>query len=884
MKDPQVSHREMVGAVAFAVRHFALSTRWETAAAEVLARLGEATESSRVYIFENTTDPSGRLCMDEAFEWVAPGIPTTIQVNDNHNWPYEEGYEHYVETLGTGGVLQRLSSEVEDLERADFEEEGILSTLFVPIFVADEWWGYMGFDDCVQERRWGELETEILRTAAAILGAAVRRQRLQDMLMEVQERFRLLVETVPAVLYIDEPGEEMTTSYVSPQLEPLLGITQNEWMRVADTWETNMHPDDRERTRTDWLQAMKSSEPFSQEYRMIHRVDGRVVWIRDDTTFLTDASGEIAKIQGLMYDITEQKRAESNLELAQQQYRALVEEIPAVVYLDPVDENESSIYVSPQVETILGVTPEEWLGNPTIWRELLHPDDVDDAFDRYERQVAAGEPIQGEYRMIRPDGRQVWIREEAVTLLNEDGEPYLTQGLMHDITASKEAEAQIAFLAYHDALTGLANRAMFEEMLEPALARARRNDLGVSVLFMDLDMFKPVNDTWGHDAGDELLQQVAERLLDSTRETDLVARQGGDEFLVLLSDLDLTTEPGGALEVAQLLAERIRRAMKVPFKLSAAEIQTSASIGVSIFPMDADDARSLLKNADSAMYESKKAKRGSVVVHEMTESESADRDLLVRSLRSAVKHKPWSLHYQPSVDMESGKITSVEALLRWKLTEGGFVPPGEFLPLAEEMGLIEIIGEWVFEEICRQQGEWLEKGIKLPIGFNLSLRQLWQRDLVQRLSVGMRASDLDPKDIIIEVSEATAMLDPARAKDVLIGLNEEGFRIAIDDFGAGYTPPDRIRGLPMDILKIDQPLIREVPDDPEVDSFIRSVVAFGADLGCQVHAEGVETETQRAFLVASGCTSGQGYLFSRPLPAQDLMQLLIDGGGSVPRG
>lgn len=822
--------------------------------------------------------------MDEAFEWVAPGIPTTIQVNDNHNWPYEEGYGHYVETLGSGSVLQRLSSEVEQLERKDFEEEGILSTLYVPIFVADEWWGYVGFDDCVQERRWGELETEILRTAAAILGAAIRRQRLQDMLMEVQERFRLLVETVPAVLYIDEPGEEMTTSYVSPQLEPLLGITQNEWMRVPDIWESNMHPDDVEKTIADWREAMRNAEAFSQEYRMIHRVDGRVIWIRDDTTFLTDASGEVTKIQGVMYDITEQKTAENNLEMAQQQYKALVEEIPAVVYLDPVDENESSIYVNPQVESILGVTPEEWLGNPTVWRELLHPDDMEEAFDRYERQVAAGEPIRGEYRVIRPDGRLVWIREEATTLLDEEGQPYVTQGLMHDITAAKEAEAQIAFLAYHDALTGLANRALFEEMLEPALARARRNDLGVAVLFMDLDSFKSVNDTWGHDAGDELLQQVAERLLDSTRETDLVARQGGDEFLILLSDLDLSADTAGALEVSQVLAERIRKAMRVPFKLSETEIQTSASIGVSIFPLDAADARSLLKNADSAMYESKKAHRGSVVIHETTESSSAERDSLMRSLRSAVKEKPWSLHYQPSVDMDSGRITSVEALLRWKLTEGGFVPPGEFLPLAEEMGLIEIIGEWVFEEICRQQAEWLEKGIKLPIGFNLSLRQLWQRDLVQRLSVGMRASGLDPKDIIIEVSESTAMLDPSRAKDVLVGLHEEGFRIAIDDFGAGYTPPDRIRGLPVDILKIDQPLIREVPDDPEVDSFIASVVAFGADLGCQVHAEGVETEAQRAFLISKGCVSGQGYLFSRPLPPVDLMQLLTEGGGLATPG
>lgn len=1013
MADPRARHGEMLSAVAYAVKRFALSSSWESAAADVLAELGRATASSRVYVFQNKTDDSGRLCMDEVFEWLAPGISGTIQMDDNHDWPYEDGYEYYSESLGSGGVIQRLASEVEHYERADFEDEGIRSTVFVPIFVADEWWGYMGFDDCVEERHWEEIEIQILRTAAETMGAVIQRQRLQDMLMEAQERFRVLVEKVPAVLYIDEPGDEMTTSYISPQVYPLLGITQNEWMRVADIWDSNIHPEDRDRTVAEYRAVMGSAEPFTQEYRMIRPTDGRVVWIRDDTTFLTNDEGEIVRIQGVMYDITvekeaeaevartraqyqnlveripvavytestdsdlanfymspqiqritghspsafedptfweahvheddrervleadrvslesgepfsveyrfitasggevwlreeavnvagpageelsfgviaditAQKTAEEQLSLAQERYRALVEEIPAIVYLDPIDPDEASIYVSPQVGSILGVTAEEWLSNPTIWRELLHPDDMEKAWETYEHQIEEGDRVRNEYRMVRKDnGAIVWIREEAATLRDERGEPYMTQGLMYDITASKEAEAQIAFLAYHDALTRLANRALFEEMLEPALARARRNDLGVAVLFMDLDRFKEVNDTWGHDAGDELLRQVAERLLDSTRETDLVARQGGDEFLVLLSDLDLTAAPGGALDISQALAERIRRAMKVPFRLAAAEVQTSASIGVSIFPFDAADGRTLLKNADSAMYESKKAQRGSVVMHPMTGTASVERDSLMRSLRSAVKEKPWTLHYQPSVELASGKITSVEALLRWKRTEGGFVPPGEFLPLAEEMGLIEIIGEWVFEEICRQHGEWMEHGVVLPVGFNLSLRQLWQKDLVPRLVVGLQTSGLNAKDIIIEVSESTAMMDPARAQIILTGLSEEGFRIAIDDFGAGYTPPEHIRGLPIDVLKIDQPLIREIPDDREVAAFIESVVAFGIDLGCRVHAEGVETEEQRAFLVEKGCGSGQGYLFSRPLPAAEMTELFERGDGFITFG
>lgn len=268
-------------------------------------------------------------------------------------------------------------------------------------------------------------------------------------------------------------------------------------------------------------------------------------------------------------------------------------------------------------------------------------------------------------------------------------------------------------------------------------------------------------------------------------------------------------------------------------------------------------------------------------MHARTGADPLVEDAMVWRLRRAVKEQAWDLHYQPVVHLRDGAIVGAEALLRWRRPEGGFVPPSDFIPLAEEMGLLEIIGEWVFEEICRQRTTWLRQGIDLTVGFNLSPRQLWQRDLVERLAMGLRSSGMDPADILIEVSESTAMTDPARTQRVLWALREEGFKIAIDDFGTGYSPVARIWHLPIDVLKIDQPLVRDLPDDAQVDSFVGAVIEFAREHGTVPHAEGIETPQQRAFLLEQGCEMGQGYLFSRPLPPEELTALWRKGEGRI---
>ena len=563
---------------------------------------------------------------------------------------------------------------------------------------------------------------------------------------------------------------------------------------------------------------------------------------------------------------------------AEAKYRALVEHIPAVVYLDPVDENSESIYVSPQVVELLGIGQDEWLTDPYAWRHHVHPEDIDRAWDEYQHAYNAHEPLNHEYRMVHEDGSVRWVLEQAYPIDDEQGRPWLIQGVIFDITERKLAEEQVAFLAYHDKLTGLPNRALFEEMLEAAIARARRHDLGVGVIYLDLDNFKLVNDSLGHHAGDELLKQLAERLRGCTRETDLVARQGGDEFLLLLADLERGMGPvagtDAGLLVAESVATRVHEALELPFDLGGVEFFTSASLGVSLFPQDATDAVSLLKNADTAMYQSKKAEPGGSVVFSSAGEDAVARLSLTTRLRRAVEHQHWVLHWQPVVDLEDGSVTGLEALIRWHDPTGGIVAPGEFIPIAEELGLIEAIGDWVIDELARQRKEWEMQGLDVRVGFNLSPRQLWSGHLAEKVMEKLTAAEVDPKDVVVEITESTAMADPDRTQRVLSDLHAWGLTLAIDDFGTGYSSLARLKHLPVDILKIDRSFIHGVDRDPDSGRMVEAMVQLAHGLGMTPLAEGIETPGELRFLRGIGCPRGQGFLFARPQPAEKIPSLL----------
>ncbi|GIU97969.1 MAG: hypothetical protein KatS3mg013_1772 [Actinomycetota bacterium] len=573
----------------------------------------------------------------------------------------------------------------------------------------------------------------------------------------------------------------------------------------------------------------------------------------------------------------QRERRREELLLFEDRYRMMVERGPAVTYIDAVDDAASTIYISPQVEELLGFSPREWLEDPELWPRILHPDDRARALAENERHNETGERFRLEYRMFAKDGRVVWVHDEATIVRDERGVPRYSHGVMMDITERKRTEEQVAFRAYHDELTGLPTRAMFEELLELAVSRARRHDGAVAVLCVDVDDFRLVNDSLGHDAGDALLQMVAERLREATRETDLVARHAGDRFLLLLADLDLGETGETAAIRAESVAQRIRDSLGTPFVIAGTELYVQVSIGISVFPTDAVDAATLQRNAEAAMFEAKKGGAGGYVMSALGAYDSAAKLQFVTRLRKAVESQRWALHYQPVIDLERGRMVGVEALIRWIEPDGTVVPPNEFIPLAEELGLIEAIGEWVVRELVHQVRAWQELDIDLEVGFNLSPRQFWQPDLSQRIVEQIRAGGIDPGRIMVEVTESSAMLDPDRAQGILEELHAAGLQIAVDDFGTGYSSLSRLRAMPVRVLKIDRSFVADVHRDRQASAIVTAFLELARGLGMTTLAEGIETPEELAFLREHGCELGQGYLFSKPVPPEEIISYVFGG-------
>lgn len=575
----------------------------------------------------------------------------------------------------------------------------------------------------------------------------------------------------------------------------------------------------------------------------------------------------------------ERQRVDETRRFTEQQYRSIVEHIPAITYVDATNDHAASIYVSPQIEHVLGYSQHEWLADPDLWPKILHPDDRPRALAENTRHNETGEPFELEYRLFAKDGRVVWVFDQATLVRDERGTPLFSHGIMLDISERKRADEQVAFRAYHDELTGLPSRSMFEELLSLSIGRARRHEGSVAVVCVDLDDFRLVNDSLGHGNGDELLKMVADRLREATRETDLVARRGGDQFLLLLGDLE--REERGNMDAAMIRAESIvqhvRDALTTPFVVADTELYVSASMGISLFPQDGDETGGLLRNAEAAMYESKKSGPAGYVVSARGSVDSSTKLQFVTRLRKAVEQQRWILHYQPVIELSTGEMTGVEALVRWIEPDGTIIPPGEFIPLAEELGLIETIGDWVVNELVYQARAWLDLGIDLEVGFNLSPRQFWQPDLAERILERITAGGLDPARILVEVTESSAMIDPDRAQEILWDLHRGGLRIAIDDFGTGYSSLSRLREVPIALLKIDRSFVSGVDRDPEAASIVSAFIELARGLGMITLAEGIETRGELDFLISRECRLGQGFLFSRPVPPEEIISLALGG-------
>jgi diguanylate cyclase (GGDEF)-like protein/PAS domain S-box-containing protein len=568
-------------------------------------------------------------------------------------------------------------------------------------------------------------------------------------------------------------------------------------------------------------------------------------------------------------DLSEQAEAERTLRLHDS---ALAAAHSGIVIVS-AELDHPIVYVNPAFERITGWRAEDVLGkNP----RLLQTDDTDPhTLAAIREGLERGRSVEATLLNRRRDGAPFWNELSISPVRDDDGVLSHFVGVQTDISARRQAEAQIEHLISNDSVTGLSNRAMFMEHLDLSLARAKRSGHALAVLNIDLDSFRLVNDSFGHETGDALLMQTAERLRRVTRAADVVARKGGDEFLVLIADLepngheDHGDDLGDALQITQAIAGQIHHALRAPFDLGGSELFVGATIGIGVYPLDADDREGLLRHA-AASVTTARERRSAVDRAPTLIGGDAHRQLsLATRLRHALDRDEFVLHYQPVLNLTAGTMVGVEALIRWNDGPRGLVSPIEFIPFAERLGLIGPISDWVMETAFGQCRTWSEMGLDVDVAINMP-PVLWQPALVKKLVAAIERSRVAPSRITIEVTETAVMTDPDRTQRVLAELHSCGVQLAIDDFGTGYSSLSRLKQMPVELLKIDRSFVRDLPHDAEAASIVTAIVQLAKNLGIRPLAEGIETLAQRRFLVEQGCTLGQGFHFSRPVPADEI--------------
>jgi diguanylate cyclase (GGDEF)-like protein/PAS domain S-box-containing protein len=561
-----------------------------------------------------------------------------------------------------------------------------------------------------------------------------------------------------------------------------------------------------------------------------------------------------------LQDVTELKRAEERLKIL---YQAVEQSSTAIVITDARGKIE---YVNSKYEQLTGYAASEAIGQESAYLQYIEmPVDL---YRDLQETVARGLEWSGEFLNRKKSGDLFWEKVSIAPIKAETGQITHFVAVKEDISARKNQEELLSYQANHDALTNLPNRSLALDRLKQALSKAQRDHRRVGLLFLDLDRFKDVNDTLGHEYGDQLLQEVAARLVNCLRESDTVARLGGDEFLVILPELD-------SAERCEPIAGKLLAALESPFELSGEEVFITASIGCTVYPDDARDISSLLRNADIAMYEIKREGRDGFRYYTPDMNQKATlRVSLAYHLRHALERSEISVAYQPVIELASGRVVGAEALMRWDNPEYGRVPPVQFIPIAEETGLIENLGEWILRRSCLEAALWHRAGYPLLVAVNLSPRQLRDPAFLEKIAHSIERSGLSNRFLELEVTEALLMEDVPEAGAILDRLNGMEIRLSVDDFGTGYSALSYLREFRFSSLKIDRSFIGELLDRSEVNTLVKTIVAMARGLGLETTAEGVETREQAEYLLALGCERAQGYYFSPPLTPDEFREYL----------
>jgi len=690
------------------------------------------------------------------------------------------------------------------------------------------------------------------------------RKEAEEALKEAEERYRTLVERIPAVTYVDPVDDPDTSLYTSPQIAEMLGYSPEEW-QTEKLWPKRIHPEDKQRILAADERFEAGGEPFSEEYRLLAK-NGSVVWVREDAVLVSDDKGEPLYFQGVILDITLQKEAEEALRESEERLHTLADS--AFEGLVITDEGVI-LEVNRALIEMFGYEASDVVGRSVL--EFVAPEHR----AQVRQKIASGSEEPYEILGISKDGTPLDFEVRGRAYRYRGRRVRVTA--LRDITERKKAEKRLEHRAFHDVLTDLPNRQLLLDRLGQALRRSRRRRAHrVAVLLMDLDNFKRVNDSLGHEVGDLLLMLVTERLKKCLRPEDTLGRLGGDEFVVLLEDANGLDE---AVRVKERIAERFKR----PFVLEGRELYVAASIGIALGDVHAESPEDVLRNADTAMYEAKsEAAFGHRVFDPAMHERVLRRLSLENDLRRAIEQEEFRLFYQPKIRLkEEDSIAEVEALLRWEHPHRGLLLPDEFITLAEETGLMIPLGRWVLKEACRQVKEWQESYPILPplvTCVNVSAGQLLYPDLLHDVGTALGESDIEARSLVLEITESALVKDMPTSITMVKGLRDLGVRFAVDDFGSEYSSLSYLMQLPVDFVKIDKSFVWGLGVDPKATVIVEAIISLAHSLGLEVVGEGVENTEHLMHLRRMGCDLAQGKYLSEPVPSEEFDRLLARQG------
>ncbi len=887
---------------------------------KVLATLARVVHLDRVVMVETPARGQASSLQTLLFNWTAPdGAAAPLAAAALIPASTDAALRAWTQPLSHGVPVVTTRGGADPAVRRFLGELGVLTSLMVPIMVEGRPWGRICFDDCESEHDWAEDDIKLLTMLAQVIGTAITRERFRR---QAEQREQLLQAVTNCAAQIGTAADlrraiNNSLSIAARAVDVERIVLMEVFAGDADTgtprtvlrnfWHAPETP--LALAQIAQLTAMSLDPEVSAWMAPLQRgiaVEGQLdsvpagvkalfLRLQARSMLLVPIMVDSSYWGHIGFDACQRERAWSGAEvdvlrmladligaaITRERFLAelaradtIIQSSPTILYRLRGEPTLPMIYVSKNIAR-LGHDPEQLLAAPTSYREIIHPDDRDAVRIALEQLLLRTTPAASiEFRMLTKDGGVRWfencytpVRDEAARLIE-------IEGILIDISERKAAEVKIAQLARTDALTGLDNRMTFGDQLRQAFANAQREARAFAVLYLDLDRFKEVNDTLGHHAGDRLLQEVARRLRDVTRAVDVVARLGGDEFAIVQAGVDDSAAAG-------TLAEKLIEIVSAPYAIDGNDLRIGVSIGISLFDITVNSPDALLMQADQALYRAKHAGRGQYRFHsDEIDSEVRAHMTLAEDLRSALARNELEMRYQPQVELSSGKIVGMEALLRWNHPTRGLMLPEDFLPIAEKYGIMQQLGRWAMDTACRQMSLWRAAGMNVPVvAINIALAQIKMgREFVRDVIDSIARWDLRPADIELDVTELVLARSTLAQSNVLDQLRRLGVGIAIDDFGSQYSSLDYLRSYRVNRLKIARGMIAAADAEPGGVAMVRAILSLAGELGVAVVAEGVETDTQRKLLVqASARAQGQGFFYSRAVPADETMPMLRAG-------